>query len=76
MLSNSKSIPKLLQAISYAINKCSAIPLISRMQMYDSMQNYILSQEARINTLENRLAHLETKLDTKLETFEKEKKKH
>ena len=70
MLASYNSIPKILQAISYAINKCTTIPLISRMQMYDSMQNYILSQEARINILEEKILQLETKL----ETFEKEKR--
>ena len=72
MFSNSNSIPKILQAISYAINKCNTIPLVSRMQIYDSMQNYIFSQENRITTLESKLVQLETKI----ETFEKEKKKH
>jgi len=62
---------KLIQAISYAINKYSSLPLLSRMHLYDTLQNYIFSQDNRLTTLENKISQLQTKL----ESFENHKSK-
>jgi hypothetical protein len=62
MASNSSS--KLIQVISYAINQYSTLPLLSRMHLYDAMQNYILSQENRLTTLESKISQLQTKLES------------
>ena len=65
------SSSKLIQAMSYAINKYSSLPLLSRMHLYDAMQHYIFSQDNRLTTLENKISQLETKL----ESFENHKSK-
>jgi len=55
---------KLIQAMSYAINKYSSLPLLSRMHLYDTLQNYIFSQDNRLTTLENKILQLQTKLES------------
>lgn len=62
MTSNSTS--KLIQAISYAINQYSALPLVSRMHLYNTLHDYIIAHDVRITTLENKLAQIQSKLDT------------
>jgi hypothetical protein len=62
MASNSSS--KLIQVISYSINQYSSLPLLSRMHLYDSLHHYILSQENRLTTLENKIFQLQTKLES------------
>lgn len=72
MTTNSNTIPKLIQVISYAINRYSTIPLISRMQLYDSLQHYIFSQENKITILENKILQLQKKI----EIFENNNNRH
>ena len=70
----SSSSSKLLQVISYAINQNSMLPLISRMHLYDAMNNYIFSQEHRLTTLENKISQLQTKLESFENHYPKEHK--
>jgi hypothetical protein len=65
------SSSKLIHAMSYAINKYSNLPLLSRMHLYEALQHYIFSQDNRLTTLENKISQLETKL----ESFENHKSK-
>jgi hypothetical protein len=55
------SYNRLLQSISFIINRYSNLPIVSRIQIYDSLQNYLLDQEFRIQTLESRVKILEFK---------------
>ena len=64
---SASSSSKLIQVISYAINHYSTLPLVSRMHLYDTLSKYMISQEDRISTLEIKLSHFQTKL----ESFEK-----
>lgn len=64
MTSNSNFIPKVIQVISFAINRYSSMPFVSRMELYDSLQNYVLSQENRIITLESKISQLQIKLES------------
>ena len=68
------SSSKLIQVISYAINQYSTLPLISKMHIYDTMHNYILSQENRLTTLENKIYQLQTKLESFENHYPKEHK--
>jgi len=68
---SSSSSSKLIQVISYAINHYSTLPLVSRMHLYESINNYMISQEDRISILEKKLAQVQTKL----ESYENDKEK-
>ena len=72
MTSNSTS--KLIQVISYAINQYSRMPLVSRMHLYETLHNYILSQDARILTLEDKITQMQSKLES-YDTKDKNTKK-
>jgi hypothetical protein len=61
---SASSSSKLIQAMSYAINKYSSLPLLSRMHLYDATQHYILSQDNRLTTLENKILQLQIKLES------------
>jgi hypothetical protein len=61
---SSSSSSKLIQVISYAINSNSSLPLVSRMHLYDAMNNYLISQEDRISILENKLSQFQIKLES------------
>jgi hypothetical protein len=54
---------KMIQCVSYAINHYSTLPFISRMHLYDVMQNYIIENETRLQILENKISQLHTKLE-------------
>lgn len=58
------SSSKLIQVISYAINHYSTLPLVSRMHLYDTLSKYMISQEYRISTLENKILMFQTKLES------------
>ena len=68
------SSSKLIQAMSYAINKYSSLPLLSRMHLYEALQHYIFSQDNRLTTLENKISQLQTKLESFENHIPKEQK--
>ncbi len=53
---------RLLQTVSYIINRQSNLPLLSRFHLYDTMRDYLLDQEFRIKSLETRVKSLEDKV--------------
>jgi hypothetical protein len=55
---SSNSGIKLIEVLSYAINKYSLLPLISRMHLYSALQDYIINQENRIFTLETEIVKI------------------
>ena len=59
MSSIASSYNRLLQCVSYAINRHSNLPLVSRFQIYDALRDYTMEQEFRIQQLEKKVQALE-----------------
>jgi hypothetical protein len=59
---SSTSYNRVLQSISFVINRYSQLPIVSRFQIYDTLQDYLLEQEFRIQTLESQIKILELKI--------------
>jgi hypothetical protein len=49
---------RILQSISYIMNK-SNLPFASRMHIYETLNQYLIIQDDRINQLETKITHLE-----------------
>ena len=64
------SYNRLLQCVSYIINRHSTLPLVSRIQIYDNLRDYFLEQEFRIQQLETRIKSLEHNLAYKQNTLD------
>jgi hypothetical protein len=62
MSSIASSYNRLLQSVSYVINRHSNLPLVSKFQIYDTLRDYTMEQEFRIQQLEKRVLELENNL--------------
>ena len=60
----SSSSSKLIQVMSYVIYRYSTLTVLPRIHLYNAMENYILSQENRLTTLEHKISQLQTKLES------------
>ena len=60
------SYNRLLQSLSFVINRYSNLPVVARFQIYDEFQSYLLEQEFRIQNLEKQIKTLENKLSSQV----------
>jgi hypothetical protein len=50
---------RVLQALSYVMNRYTNFPLVSRMHVYDAINDYLIEQDTRIKHLESKINNLE-----------------